>query len=230
MSTVKSTPTTTSYWKAVEVFPLPRRSAFTLLELLLTLAVLSAIAAVAIPQFGGLLSDRRLTRAADQLRIEMVRLRVDAMRKGRVMMLEGKLQEGSFRTRPYHSLSDATESTRPSSAPSALATGADQAAITAVEQDESSEETIELPTDVLVNGVSVVSAARAAEITQSTAGDQAAGWSQPILFYQDGTTSTASVTLHDPEYGTIQVKLRGINGDVTVGQVQSAPSGGQGGA
>lgn len=199
---------------------MPRRSAFTLLELLLTLAVLSAIAAVVIPQLGGLLSDRRLTRAADRLRVEMVRLRVDAMRGGRVMMLEGKLAGGSFRTRPYASLSDATETMQPQAAPSALATGADQAAVTAIEQDESAEESIDLPDNVLFSGVSVVSAARAAEIEQATTADQAAGWSRPILFYQDGTTSTATVTLQDPSLGTIQVKLRGINGDVTVGEIQ----------
>ena len=211
---------------------MPRRSAFTLLELLLTLAVLSAIAAVVVPQLGGLLDDRRLVRAAEQVRVEMVRLRVDAMRAGRVMMLEGKLQEtpGSLRTRAYRSLSDATESNELPAAPSALVTGADQAAVTPVEPDESEEKTVELPEDVVVSGVSVVSAARASEITQNTAGGQAAGWSQPVLFYPDGTTSTATVSLQDPELGTIQVRLRGINGDVTIGEIQFGQTTGGGGA
>ena len=68
------------------------RPAFTLLELLLTLAVLAALTAVAIPQIGLLAGDRRLVRGGDLLRVGMTRLRVDAMRQGRVLMLEGMIE------------------------------------------------------------------------------------------------------------------------------------------
>ena len=74
-----------------------KRTAFTLLELLLTLAVLAALTAVAIPQISLLAGDRRLVRGGDLLRVEITRLRVDAMRQGRVLMLEGMLQGNSFR-------------------------------------------------------------------------------------------------------------------------------------
>ncbi|NND97551.1 MAG: prepilin-type N-terminal cleavage/methylation domain-containing protein, partial [Pirellulaceae bacterium] len=59
-------------------------NAFTLLELLLAIAIVAALSAVAIPQIGMMLGDRRLVRAADQLRIEITERRVEAMREGRV--------------------------------------------------------------------------------------------------------------------------------------------------
>ena len=81
------------------------------------------------------------------------------------------------------------------------------------------EETVELPEDVVVTSVGVVSAARALEIEQLTTANQAEGWSRPILFYPDGATSTAIVTLSNPTLGKVIVRLRGITGDVTVSEV-----------
>jgi prepilin-type N-terminal cleavage/methylation domain-containing protein len=201
------------------VHPVPRRFAFTLLELLLTLAVLAAIAAVAIPQTGILLGDRRLVRAGDQLRVEMTRLRVDAMRQGRVIMLEGMVEGNSFRIKPFFSISDSTEALDQTGSQSGLLTGATQGIAVPVDVDESSEQTIELPEAVFVTSVGVVSAARASEIEQATLANQGQGWSRPILFYPDGSTSTALITLSHETVGKVVVKIRGITGDVTVSEV-----------
>jgi prepilin-type N-terminal cleavage/methylation domain-containing protein len=195
------------------------RSAFTLLELLLTISVLAAIAAVAIPQVGILLGDRRVVRAGDQLRVEMTRLRVDAMRQGRVMMIEGMIEGNSFRVKPFFSIADSTEALDQTGSQAGLLTGATQGVVVAVIEDESSEKSIELPEDVTVTSVGVVSAARASEIEQLTIAGQGQGWSRPILFYPDGSTSTASITLSHKSLGRVIVKIRGITGDVTVSGV-----------
>jgi prepilin-type N-terminal cleavage/methylation domain-containing protein len=197
----------------------PHRSAFTLLELLLTISVLAAIAAVAIPQVGLLLGDRRVVRAGDQLRVEMTRLRVDAMREGRVMMIEGMIEGNSFRVKPFFSIADSTEALDQTGSQAGLLTGATQGVVVAVIEDESSERSIELPEDVTVTYVGVVSAARASEIEQLTIAGQGQGWSRPILFYPDGSTSTASITLSHKSLGRVIVKIRGITGDVTVSGV-----------
>lgn len=195
------------------------RPAFTLLELLLTLSVLAAITAVAIPQVGLLLGDRRLVRAGDQLRVEMTRLRVDAMRQGRVMMLEGMVEGQVLRVKPFFSATDSTEALDQTGSQSALLTGATQGVVVPVDESETAEESIELPEDVTVSSVGVVSAARGAEIEQLTLSDQGEGWSRPILFYPDGSTSTAAVTLSHETVGRVIVKIRGITGDVTVSEV-----------
>lgn len=198
---------------------MPQRQAFTLLELLLTLAVLAAIAAVAIPQFGILLGDQRLVRSADQLRVEMTRLRVDSMRQGQVMMLEGQLEGGQFRVRPFQSLADLTESMGAPAGQSALLSGANQATATPITAESADIKTIDLAEEVVFAGVVVVAAARAAEIEQANLSEQTQGWSRPILFYPDGTTSTAAVTLRHETLGSIVVKLRGITGDTTLSEV-----------
>lgn len=197
----------------------PRRSAFTLLELLLTLSVLAAIAAVAIPQLGLLLGDRRVVRAGDQMRVEMTRLRVDAMRKGRVMMMEGMIEGSEFRVKPFFSVADSTEAIDQTGSQAGLLTGATQGIVVPVNQDLDVVETIELPEDVSVASVGVVSAARATEIEQLTLQDQGQGWSRPILFYPDGSTSTAAIVLTHKSVGKVIVKIRGITGDVTVSEV-----------
>ncbi len=198
---------------------LPRSRAFTLLELLLTLVILAAIASLAIPGASMLLGDRQVVRAGNQLQIEMTRMRVDAMRQGRVMMIEGMVDGNKFRTRPYFSQSDATEAIDAGGTQTALLTGADQAATVAVVDDPEAEKEIELSGDVQVQSVSVVSAARGAIIEQATQGTRSDGWSSPILFYPDGSTSTAAVVIADAKYGRVVVKLRGITGDVTVSEV-----------
>lgn len=196
-----------------------KRNAFTLLELLLTLAVLAALTAVAIPQIGLLAGDRRLVRGGDLLKVQMTRLRVDAMREGRVLMLEGLLEGNLLRTRPYYSASDATEAYDQTGSQSGLLSGADEGVVTVLDQDTEESESIDLPQDITVESVGVVSAARSMEIEQLTESDRTDGWSRPILFYPDGSTSTAVVTLTDPNVGRILIRIRGITGDVTVSEV-----------
>lgn len=106
---------------------MPRRPAFTLLELLLTISVLAAIAAVAIPQAGLLLGDQRLVRAGNQLQVEMTRLRVDSMREGRVMMIEAMLEGNTIRIKPFYSIADSTEAFDQTGSQSSLLSGAEQA-------------------------------------------------------------------------------------------------------
>ncbi|MDB4749355.1 type II secretion system GspH family protein [Rubripirellula sp.] len=196
-----------------------RRSAFTLLELLLVIAILAALATMTMPKWGMLLNDRRLARAGDQVRGSVARLRVEAMRSGRVIMLEGMLEGTTLRAKPFYSASDATEAIDQTGSGSELLTGADQASAVVIEQDEAAIETIELPDEIVVKSVSVVSAARAMEIEQLTVSDQGQGWSRPVLFYPDGSTSTALISLSHPTMGRVVVKIRGITGDATVSGV-----------
>ena len=197
------------------------RDAFTLLELLLSISIIAALTAVAIPQIAMILGDRRLVRGADLVRIRMTELRVEAMRDGRVMMMDAMLEDGQLRTRPYFSMADSVEASDATGSQSALLNGADSGTITAITIDETATKEIELPEEITVKAVATVSAARSYDIEQQTAGEQASGWSSPILFYPDGTTSNAAIVLMHPEHGQITVKLRGITGEVNIGPMEA---------
>lgn len=195
------------------------RRAFTLLELLLVLAILSVLASIVIPQVAWLLGDRRIVRGAKLIREELMLARIDSMREGRILMVDAMLESNSLRIQPYFSLGDSVNAIDQTGTQAALLSGADQTQMVVVEQDESKIRQLELPIDVVVKSVAVVSAARAMEIEQATMSNQAEGYSQPILFYPDGTTSTAAILLSHPVHGQITVRLRGITGDVTISEV-----------
>ncbi|TWU65742.1 prepilin-type N-terminal cleavage/methylation domain-containing protein [Crateriforma conspicua] len=200
----------------------PATRAFTLLEMLLTLAVLTAVAAVALPQLDVLLSGSRLERAADQMRIEMTRTRVDAMRQGKVLMMEVVPETGDFRVRAYNSLSDATETAEINPGSSALLTGADQAMAMPVQTDEIPVKEFTLPDNVTFGGVTVASTVRSMQVVQDAASDTAVmdepigDTASPILFYPDGTTSTAAIQLQNAIGEGKLVMIRGITGEVAI--------------
>jgi hypothetical protein len=46
-------------------------------------------------------------------------------------------------------------------------------------------------------------------------------WSQPILFYPDGTTSTATILLKNAQSRCVELHLRGLTGAISTGKVCS---------
>jgi hypothetical protein len=81
---------------------------------------------------------------------------------------------------------------------------------------------IELPPEILIAEAKVEATQRSYMIDTQAVAESAEGWSQPILFYPDGTTSTAAVTFTQAEAGRVIVVLRGLTGEVIVSEVLAA--------
>lgn len=214
-------------------------SAFTLFELLLVLAVMVAVGAVAIPGIFGVLANRQLARGGNGLRVAMVQARLEAMRTGRTQVMRCEIGGSRFQVAPHYTASDVTEAGDMIGRGTAVASGgigvpvlpdAATGSRFGGELPEAdgprdmlsvSNSGDQLPDLVLFSDAQVQATARSATVDQASGGAMTAdsGWSQPILFYADGTTSTAAVVLTRAEVGRVIVRLRGLTGESMVSEV-----------
>lgn len=223
----------------------PGRHGFTLLELLLAMTVFAAVAAIVLPTVGSLLTDRRLTRGADQIRAELIRTRVRAMREGRVFLLKGRQDAGRFTIESMSSAADGTEAIDQTGSQSSLINGADQTigAIAGINPTESFSRVVELPETVLLASIATspvggagsveralmlqpVDTANVASSFAPAAGTDGLDLATeggaeltPIYFYPNGNTSNAAITITHAESGSLIVTLRGLTGDADVVEV-----------
>jgi len=189
-----------------------RRQGFTLLELMLTLSILVILASLTLPLMQKPLASQRLRDAAGLVRAKWVATRVKALDSGDVYLFRYIAEEDRFcieARRQPDTLGDSIWSD--------TSTGSLQVA-----ELQTREET--LPEGVIFVGSETAPDTRASTIV-STADAFEAGATAPILFYPDGTTSTARLVLRN-EYGrTIELSLRGLTGVVTIGKVAAAEEG-----
>jgi prepilin-type N-terminal cleavage/methylation domain-containing protein len=228
--------------------PHPSRRGFTLIEVMLTLSLLVIISALAWPQLSKTFSKQRLRKAADIVRTQWCKARVEAMKMGSIRVFRYEIEGNRFRlemlaTDPSVQL---TGSTTDSSLRNGTQIYLDSSKSgSTLNNDNSSTTPIagvqSLPKDIFFVGSQTALDTRAAMAANSasTAGNMLAtdtlsasiatslniGWSDPIFFYPDGTTSSARLQMRNKEGQTIDLLLRGITGIVKVGDV--IPAGGQ---
>jgi hypothetical protein len=184
------------------------------MEVLLVLALIGAVAVMAWPAMQRPLSNRRLRTAADDVRTEWSQARNEAMRSG---------QTHAFRCAP--------EGRRYCSGPGdgqteSLPTNDDRSSLGDSAADAPLDEPPPLDGQrILPGGVHFVTV----EVTEDSAEGEAeplppdaAGWSEPIFFYPDGTTSDARLTIANDQGNSMELKLRGLTGTVTVGDIGAA--------
>ncbi len=196
----------------------PQRRGFTLLEMLLVLALLVVLGGLAYPALEQSLANQSLRSAADRLRAEWARARLRAMETGSVQLFRFALRDRRYRVDsltleglPRNTLTEDTS----------LALGSPQECA-----DFSSYSTSEqLPEDVtFLDGnvqLDLQAAYYALQLQENDAADladQTLLWSDPIVFYPDGTTSTATVTIANGHGRCVELSLRGLTGVVTVGK------------
>ena len=183
------------------------------------LAVLAIIASLAWPTLNRAFETQRLRKAADLVRAAWGRARVKALSTGRIHIFQYTV-DGDRYAIQQRSTGEVTVDAAVDDLPTGFADAS-------YENPTPFGKERQLPEGVTFVGSETVSDTRAemvaAEANQFQSLEQ--GWSEPIFFYPDGTTSTARLVLKNQRDRTIELTLRGLTGVVTVGDVQAPEEG-----
>ena len=183
------------------------RGAFTLLEIMIVLALMVVVAASATPLYRSTLRNERLRKAAQAIAADWTRTRAQAMQAGETQIWLCTLSEGSYSSSSSAGLSTAdavgavTEAT-------GMTTTATDASSGASDFGQGMPDGISIVSILVSDADSIVTMAQASNEGQSGAAT--------VLFYPDGTTSSARLTVADEEGRSISVMLNGMSGTVRV--------------
>jgi prepilin-type N-terminal cleavage/methylation domain-containing protein len=212
--------------------PTQRRTAFTLIELLLVLGLVVIVSGVAYPALRGPLARRRLEAAANQLRAELAQVRLGAIQSGETQEFRYLPGSASFRHGPLEVLPAPAEfGQQEAQTGPRLTAGGGRAATIAMDvprgiprwEESSLEEPITFaPPDEAWRESAEQTApdARFNEMADDLAGEV---WSPPILFEPDGASTNASIRLLNDRGLQVVVTLNGLTGIATVGPVEAVP-------
>ena len=196
-------------------FRLPPRRGVTLLEVLLVLTLLVALASMSWPALKRPLSNQRLRKAADAVRIAWGRARVEAMSSGRTLVFRYAVEGDRYSIQSYAGAEAAPSGESSNGLEDLDQYGNDRAVLRGSEP--------KLPEGIIFLSSETEEDTRADSLSleegPSTAG--VAGWSEPILFYPDGTSSTARLILRSEYDRCVDLSLRGLTGVVHVSEPYS---------
>ncbi len=174
------------------------RFAFTLIELLLVLAVIIVVMGMATPSINRMFQRTALDRGADLVRAAMGEARVKAIKEGDVYSVFVAQGSNWFDVAPFaNSQNQISRANRDQSF--------------SRQQGNTSFEDNLLPRGVNFTATEVLSDSRATEVMAGTGGSGGNGLQQ-ILFYPDGTSQDASIVLQNEIGGIVEIQLRGLTG------------------
>ncbi len=191
-----------------------RSRAFTLLEVLLVLAILVVVAAVSVPTLRGVMRDAALKSAAETVRVQWTKAHVKAMKTGRIQVFRFEMGGMRFTVQPWAAADDAIEA-----APSVQGFGSADEETASPRLDTSAALPLPEGTMFVAGAAALEGRSQAVEESISDANRFEADWSQPILFYPDGSTSDAWVIVANERDVAIRVDLRGMTGTATLGEI-----------
>ena len=209
------------------------RKGLTLMEMLLVMALMVIVASLAAPAFRRPMENFRLRKAGDAIRIAFTRARIRAMKSGQTHLFRYQVGGNGYTVELWRAddayLEAGMEVDVNETAPLGNLSGAQGSQGDAnVDLDVfMSGVQEELPEGVRFHGGLIEADMRAAMLDETSSngagpglnanpglagGDGQSSWSQPILFYPDGTTSDAKVLLVNRNTVFVRIDLRGLTG------------------
>ncbi|MCA9187040.1 MAG: prepilin-type N-terminal cleavage/methylation domain-containing protein [Pirellulaceae bacterium] len=202
-----------------------KRSGYTLLEVMLVLAIIATVAAIAYPTLTNTLRTQRLVKGAEQVRAIWAKTRVRAMRDGQPYIFRYQQGTSTFEVQKWTMDDSAiapfgqTGSINSNTITTPL--GTNNTSSTTNLDDRNGRSDTNLPEGVQFGSSAVQADQRSIYVTETAAmlGNQSMtgsqDWSTPIFFYPDGTTSTSQLVIVDEKQRAIVVTLRGMTGTST---------------
>lgn len=204
--------------------PKPRRivgpSGFSLFELMLVLVILVAVASIVVPSINGTLKQQQFQRECDRIRVVWEETRLKAMRTGQAQVFRFVAGSSEYSIEPWLQATDEVEASNGATVMMAggLAKVDMQSGVMGGAGVELGTAAEKLEEGFVFSAGAVLGDTRTLMIQQQTgtvsggAGNQSA----PIMFYPDGTTSTAEVAIKN-EYGARRlIRIRGLTGEISV--------------
>ncbi len=206
-------------------------SGFTLLELLLVLAILVVIGGIASPMLGGLFERQKLSGAIETMRLQWEEARLKAMRTGQAQVFTCELGTNSYSIKPLVLQSDAVNV----GTGATLATtgglvetenfGRGTVAVAADLTDQQArtlEEKLSFLNCLVVGDMRSYMAAQESQ-TLGTGVVNTQTVAQAVIFYPDGSTSSAELQIQN-ELGDIRaIQIRGLTGQCRIVEISNAP-------
>ena len=207
------------------------RRGFTLLELLLVLALLVTIGAIAWPSLNRSLDTQRLKRGADLVRAHLLRARTKAITSGEIVSFRHQIDGSQFRVEQQSNYGAILESGAMAAGGSPMggATGMGGGASTANASSSGGAASLPPVEEQLPEGVKFLQGQVGSDprmgsisINDRFTSINDAAWSQPILFFPDGTATGATIRVQGERERMIEIELRALTGGVRVGEIGQA--------
>lgn len=205
------------------------RSGFTLLELMLVLSILVAMGAIMTPMLGVLFERQKLKGAATEIRLRFEQARLEAMRTGQTQVFECVPETASFTFKP---LVLQSETSNAGVGATVLSGGTmvevqENGFLSSADPDMGEAE--ELEGEIKFVSCVVAPDMRAYSVAQDSTTSGVVGVNdlststvgQRVLFYADGSTSSAEVQLKSPRGDIRAVQIRGLTGHSKVIKVSN---------
>ncbi|HPM82189.1 MAG TPA: hypothetical protein PLF81_15890 [Candidatus Anammoximicrobium sp.] len=195
---------------------LPAAAAFTLMELLIVVALLAMVLTLSLPSLRKLSAKSELRTAARQLRVTLLEARLAAIDSGRPVVFRYQPGGGQFEVERGQELS----------AP--LHRASEQLGVAEPDQFDTGSTAGDAATEPqsLPRGVRFVDPSTDRQAAPSAAvGEQpdSGSWTVPLVFYANGRTRNARIALINDTY-RIELDVRGLTGTVQISQVASLPT------